>query len=98
VVFGADGRLVERFGKDLREVGLLIGSGGVLRHNAPHDVARILAAAVGDKADGGWLMPRAPSAVVDSEYVLAAAGLLAAEHPAAAYALLMRLRDAAGRG
>jgi uncharacterized protein (TIGR01319 family) len=98
VVFGPDGRLVERTGKDLREVGLLVGSGGVLRHNGPDDVARILAAAVGDHVDGGWLLPRAPSVVVDSEYVLAAAGLLAREHPAAAYALVMRLRDAALRG
>ncbi len=34
VVFGPDGRLVERSGKDLREVALLVGSGGVLRHNS----------------------------------------------------------------
>jgi uncharacterized protein (TIGR01319 family) len=95
VVFSPDGRLVERSGKDLREVGLLVGSGGVLRHNAPADAARILGAAVGDHADGGWLVPRAPAVVVDSDYVLAAAGLLANEHPAAAYALVMRLRDAA---
>jgi uncharacterized protein (TIGR01319 family) len=95
VVFSPDGRLVERTGKDLREVGLLVGSGGVLRHNAPDDVARILRAAVGDHVDGGWLVPRAPAVVVDSEYVLAAAGLLAQQHPTAAYSLLMRLRDAA---
>jgi uncharacterized protein (TIGR01319 family) len=95
VVFSPDGRLVERTGKDLREVGLLVGSGGVLRHNAPRDAARILAAAVGDRVDGGWLLPRAPAVVVDSDYVLAAAGLLARKHPAAAYALVMRLRAAA---
>jgi uncharacterized protein (TIGR01319 family) len=97
VVFSPDGRLVERTGKDLREVGLLVGSGGVLRHNAADDVARILGAAVGDQVDGGWLVPRAPAVVVDSDYVLAAAGLLAEEHPAAAYSLVMRLRDAARR-
>jgi uncharacterized protein (TIGR01319 family) len=97
VVFSPDGRLVERTGKDLRDVGLLVGSGGVLRHNAPDDVARILGAAVGDHVDGGWLVPRAPAVVVDSEYVLAAAGLLAQQHPAAAYSLVMRLRDAARR-
>jgi uncharacterized protein (TIGR01319 family) len=95
VVFSPDGRLVERTGKDLREVGLLVGSGGVLRHNAADDVARILDAGVGDHVDGGWLVPRAPAVVVDAEYVLAAAGLLAEEHPAAAYSLVMRLRDSA---
>jgi uncharacterized protein (TIGR01319 family) len=95
VVFSPEGRLVERSGKDLREVALLVGSGGVLRHNAPDDVARILASAVGDHVDGGWLVPRAPAVVVDTDYVLAAAGLLARDFPAAAYALLMRL--ASGR-
>ena len=35
VVVGPDGRVVERTGKDLREVDLLVGSGGVLRHGRP---------------------------------------------------------------
>ncbi len=91
VVFGADGRLVERSGKDLREVDLLVGSGGVLRHATPVDASRVLAAATGEGGDGGWLMPREPRLVVDRDYVLAAAGLLAEEHPDAAYALVSRL-------
>ncbi len=91
VLFNSEGRLVERSGKDLREVDLLIGSGGVLRHNTRADARRVLAAATGDHVDGGWLMPRAPRVVVDHDYVLAAAGLLAADHPEAAYALLHRL-------
>ena len=37
---------------------------------------------------GGWQLPRAPRVVVDHDYVLAAAGLLATEHPRAAHALL----------
>jgi hypothetical protein len=43
------------------------------------------------EVDGGWQLPRAPRVVVDHDYVLAAVGLLAAEHPRAAYALLGRL-------
>ena len=35
VVVGPDGRVVERTGKDLREVDVLVGSGGVLRHGRP---------------------------------------------------------------
>jgi len=35
--------------------------------------------------------------VVDSDYVLAAAGLLAAEHPAAAYRLVTGLADSLTR-
>ncbi|HEY7043764.1 MAG TPA: glutamate mutase L [Nocardioidaceae bacterium] len=89
VVFSPDGRLVERSGKDLREVGLLVGSGGVLRHNAADVAARILAAGTGDHVAGGWLVPRSPRVVVDLDYVLAAAGLLASEHPTAAYDLLL---------
>ncbi len=38
VVVGPDGRVVERTGRDLREVGLLVGSGGVLRHATPEGV------------------------------------------------------------
>lgn len=74
-------------GRDLRDVRLVIGSGGVLRHASPERAGRILAAALSDHA-GGWPLPRAATAVVDREYVLAAAGLLAAEHPAAAVGLL----------
>jgi uncharacterized protein (TIGR01319 family) len=74
-------------GRDLREVRLLIGSGGVLRHAGSERAARILAAPLSDHA-GGWPLPRAATAVVDRDYVLAAAGLLAAEYPSAAVALL----------
>ena len=40
VVVGPDGRVVERTGKDLREVDLLVGSGGVLRHAGSQAAAR----------------------------------------------------------
>ncbi|HEX6500493.1 MAG TPA: glutamate mutase L [Micromonosporaceae bacterium] len=76
-----------RGGRDLSGVRLVIGSGGVLRH-APVDAARrVLSAAVTDTA-GGWALPRAARAVVDVDYVLAAAGLLADEYPDAAVRLL----------
>jgi len=91
VRFGPDGRLVERTGKDLREVGLLVGSGGVLRHHPPEVAQRVLGASCGHDTEGGWLLPRAPRTAVDRDYVLAAAGLLAAEHPDAARALLRTL-------
>jgi uncharacterized protein (TIGR01319 family) len=87
VVFGPDGRVVERTGKDLREVALLVGSGGVLRHNP--DGASVLIRHLG--ADGGWQLPEHPRAVVDADYVLAPAGLLVHAHPAAAYALVRTL-------
>ncbi|WP_433111385.1 glutamate mutase L [Micromonospora sp. CA-246542] len=77
----------ERAGRDLRDVRLLVGSGGVLRH-APADASgRVLASVLADHA-GGWAVPRAARAVVDVDYVLAAGGLLAEEHRTAAQALL----------
>jgi len=76
-----------RGGKDLREVTLVVGSGGVLRHSDAATRARILAPALSDFA-GGWPVPERARTVVDASYVLAAAGLLAAEHPRAAAHLL----------
>lgn len=88
VVFGPDGRLVERTGTDLREVDLLVGSGGVLRYGG--GAAR---AALTERLEdsGGWQLPRDPRTVIDTDYVLAPAGLLVDDHPEAAYALLRRL-------
>ena len=91
VVVSPEGRVVERTGKDLREVYLLVGSGGVLRHNGPDGVRLVLEPATGDAFEGGWQLPRDPRVVVDRDYVLAAAGLLAEEHPLAAHRLLRRL-------
>jgi uncharacterized protein (TIGR01319 family) len=88
VVFGADGRVVERSGKDLREVDVLVGSGGVLRHSAG-EAAEVLLAHLG--ADGGWQLPEHPRTVVDRDYVLAPVGLLADVHPEAAYRLARTL-------
>jgi hypothetical protein len=75
-----------RGGKDLAGVRVLIGSGGVLRH-APVPAAHgALEAVLADHA-GGWRRPRAAGARVDRSYVLAAVGLIAADHPAAAIAV-----------
>jgi hypothetical protein len=78
-----------RTGRDLRDARLLVGSGGVLRHATPGEAKEVLDAVLTDFA-GGWAVPRAATPVVDVSYVLAAAGLLAADHPNAARALLDR--------
>ena len=90
VVVGPDGRVVERTGKDLREVDLLVGSGGVLRNGRPGVAGRVLAGSTGE-VEGGWQLPRAPRVVVDTDYVLAAVGLLAAVHPEVAERLAASL-------
>lgn len=90
VVLGPGGKVVEREGVDLREVGLLVASGGVFRHGAAGVEGRVLAG-LGSDASQGWLVPEDARVVVDRSYVLAAAGLLAADHPQAAAGLAASL-------
>jgi uncharacterized protein (TIGR01319 family) len=74
-------------GRDLREVRLLVGSGGVLRYAGAGRARSVLDGLLNDHP-GGWALPRVARPVVDVDYVLAAAGLLAGEHRAAAVGLL----------
>jgi uncharacterized protein (TIGR01319 family) len=90
VVLSPEGRVVERTGRDLREVDLLVCSGGVFRNGADGVAGRVLDGSLGE-VEGGWQLPRDPAVTVDVDYVLAAAGLLAAEHPEAAYSLVSTL-------
>jgi uncharacterized protein (TIGR01319 family) len=78
-----------RAGKDLRDVRLVVASGGVFR-NVEHDAAVAALASTMRDYEGGWALPRDPTVTVDGDYVLAAAGLLAGDHPRAAVALLRR--------
>jgi uncharacterized protein (TIGR01319 family) len=91
VVVSPEGRVVERSGVDLRQVDLVVGSGGVLRHGRAGVADRVLGASVGHHGD--WQLPERAPVVVDTDYVLAAAGLLATEHPDAAYGLVTSLLD-----
>jgi uncharacterized protein (TIGR01319 family) len=94
VVISPEGRVIERTGVDLREVGLVVGSGGVLRHGRDGVADRVLGPSIGRDAD--WQLPERARVVVDSDYVLAAAGLLATGHPDAAYRLVTSLLVARG--
>jgi uncharacterized protein (TIGR01319 family) len=76
-----------RDGPDLREVALLLGTGGVFAHR--EDGERILRRVLERRAPRS-LAPEEPALRVDGSYVLAAAGLLATEDPAAATRLLHR--------
>ncbi|GAA4950463.1 glutamate mutase L [Actinoplanes utahensis] len=68
----------------LRDARLVVGSGGVLRHGGAKPVLDAVLTDVG----GGWAPPENARAVVDEHYVLAAVGLLAADHPGVAGRLL----------
>jgi uncharacterized protein (TIGR01319 family) len=97
VVVSPEGRVVERTGKDLREVHLVVGSGGILRNGRGGVAARVFEGSLGEDVEGGWQLPRRASVVVDRDYVLAAAGLLAADHPVAAHRLVSTLAPRGGR-
>lgn len=79
-----------RSGPDLREVGLILGTGGVFAHRS--DGKRILGQALARRAPRS-LVPRDPRFGVDRNYVLAAAGLLATRDRGAASRLLARELD-----
>jgi len=87
VVLSPSGKVIERTGTDLRRVGVVIGSGGVLRHGRQGIEERVMRWS----ARGGWQLPEAPLRTVDSDYVLAAVGLLARSHPATARHLATHL-------
>jgi uncharacterized protein (TIGR01319 family) len=82
---------VRSSGRDLREVSLVVGSGGVLRHAEPLVAVDVLRPLLSDHA-GGWRVPERAPVAVDRRYVLAAAGLLATEAPEAAARLAATLR------
>lgn len=72
--------------RPLADVGLVLGSGGVLRHGPGALAGAVLGAVASDHA-GGWTVPAAATQGVDTAYVLFACGLLAQAHPDAARAL-----------
>jgi uncharacterized protein (TIGR01319 family) len=79
-------------GAGARGVGLVVLSGGVFRHADPVAVDGVVARLAADRGGAGSVLS-GTSVVVDRRYVLAAAGLLAAEHPDAAAGLLRELAD-----
>jgi uncharacterized protein (TIGR01319 family) len=73
-------------GASARSAGLVVLSGGVFRHAEPDAVEQVIARVAADAGGAGSVVSGTP-VVVDRQYVLAAIGLLAAEHPATAAAL-----------
>jgi hypothetical protein len=82
-------------GTSARSAGLVVLSGGVFRHAAPVAVDQIVARLAADAGGAGSILIGTP-VLIDRSYVLAAVGLLAAEHPEAAAGLargLLRTGD-----
>lgn len=81
-----DGAVLEREGRDLTAVPLILGTGGVFRGLEPIDLEQGLALAHRGREDR--LLPQAVRGDIDRRYVLAAAGVLAADDEQAARRLL----------
>ncbi|NHA68381.1 glutamate mutase L [Phycicoccus flavus] len=76
--------------RPLADVGLVVGSGGVLRHADPATADRVGGAVLADHG-GGWRVPDRARTVLDGDHVLMAVGLLAEVRPAAARRLAATL-------
>jgi uncharacterized protein (TIGR01319 family) len=84
-VYTVSGPVIVQRGKDLTEVRVVIGTGGALAHSP--DPAAILETVLADAAEPLSLRPRAPSLMLDREYILYACGLLGQVEPRQALAL-----------
>ena len=84
-VYTVSGPAIVQHGKDLSEVGVVIGTGGALVHSP--DPAAILETALADPREPFSLRPRAPRLLLDREYILYACGLLGQVAPRQALAL-----------
>jgi uncharacterized protein (TIGR01319 family) len=86
-VYTPTGPVTVQHGKDLRGVGAVIGTGGVLAASA--DARTILGRALADAREPLALMPAAPRLLLDREYLLYACGLLQSVEPQAALELAL---------
>ena len=72
-------------GINLRELPLLIGTGGVLAHS---EIGNMVMAAALDRQPKEALTPVSPQLIIDRDYVLAAAGILSTSNKQAAFNLM----------
>lgn len=85
-IYTPQGANLFQYGKDLTQVGCVIGTGGILTH--VQDSLAILQGAEEGIGDSMSLKPSQPEYYIDEHYTLFAAGLLSQQHPRAAYSLL----------
>jgi uncharacterized protein (TIGR01319 family) len=85
IVPTVNGPVTVQHGKDLSEVGTVIGTGGALAHGSAPEA--VLSATLAGPADPFSLRPQRPRLMVDKGYVLFACGLLGAVEPRVALAL-----------
>ncbi len=99
-VYTVNGPITVQRGKDLSNLGTVIGTGGVLAQS--DGAAGILSAALAEGNDTLSLRPKHPRLLLDTEYMLYAVGLLASVAPEAAVRLgkahLEKVEEERGHG
>jgi len=95
--YGASGRKTYAQGKDLSQAKWLVGTGGALTRMPGHE--EILARLRDINSSGRLLFPKPGEmrALVDSDYIMATAGVLAEKHPRAATAILEKSLKLTGK-
>lgn len=84
-IYGASGRITITRGKDLTEVQWIIGTGGALTC-LPGGLETL--AALNRGAHGTALLPKVGTPLLDTDYIMAAAGVMSPLYPQAALALM----------
>lgn len=77
--YGIQGETMVQYGKNLLEVENIIGTGGVFKYGLHPE--RILQAALFNPEKPWSLLPKAPKAYIDGDYILYGIGLLAEDFP-----------------
>ena len=85
-LYTPSGRVTVASGKDLTTVKWIIGTGGALTRL---DIGARLENALRRRPETGELLPEFPQFLTDSDYILAAIGLIAEDYPDAATALML---------
>lgn len=90
-VYTVAGPAIVQHGKDLSNVGVIIGTGGALVHS--HYPRAVMEMALADPSDPLSLRPKKPRLMLDRGYLLYACGLLGAVEPRAAFELALAYLD-----
>jgi uncharacterized protein (TIGR01319 family) len=84
-IYGPTGRLTVARGKDLTGVKWIIGTGGALTRLP---VGRDILTNINTPSRSNLLLPRQGQALIDQNYIMASAGMLAQKYPQAALSIL----------
>lgn len=82
-IYSPFGENYVQYGKDLTDLDLMIGTGGVLIHNDYS--AEILKSSFFDESQPNILAPTSPKMMIDKKYLLSAIGLLSGVYPDIAF-------------